>query len=149
MTRALAFSLPFLGARAARACLCRFGRCWTTRSCRFLRGLLLLQDLLGSQVVFDILALGSPILLPKAMSQLPYLLFRRHDYLPHEELMRDDEALSSFCGAFEGHFPAGMEAPISTPPRSGGDQQGRKPCQWRVYPLHGTMIVNSYWGGSS
>lgn len=104
MTRALVFSLLLLGAGAARACLCRFGRCWTARSGRLLGCLLLFQNPLGSQVVLPIFALGSPLLLPKAMSQLPYLLFRGHDYLPHEELMRKDEVLSISCAASDGFF---------------------------------------------
>jgi hypothetical protein len=149
MTRALVFSLFLLGAGAARACLCRFGRCWTARSGRLLGCLLLFQNPLGSQVVLPIFALGSPLLLPKAMSQLLYLLFRGHGYLPHEELMRKDQVLSISSAAFEGHFLAGKGVPSSEPARCYGDgQQARKLCEWRGYPFDGTIVVSSYQGGS-
>jgi len=104
MTRAPAFALLLLGPGTARTCLCRFGRCWTARSGKLFRSLLLFQDLLGSQVVVQVLALGSPLLLPKAVSELLYLLFRGHGYLPHEELMREDQIMSRFCAALASHF---------------------------------------------
>jgi hypothetical protein len=46
----------------------------------------------------------SPLLLPKAVSQLLYLLFRGHGYLPHEELMREGQVLSRFWATFASHF---------------------------------------------
>jgi hypothetical protein len=120
MTRALAFPLLFLGARAACACLCRFGRCCTTRSNRFLRRLLLFQNLLGSQVMVHVPTRGSPLLLPKAMSQLLYLLFRGHGYLPHEELMSEGQFLSIFWAAFTSYFS----------PWQGAQFEARKTLLW-------------------
>jgi len=102
MTPALAFSLLLLGARVARACLRRLGR--LRRLGTLPVPLPLLQDLPGSQVVLHIPALGPPLLFPEAVSQFLYLLFRRHSYPLHEELMSDEELLSSFCPGSEGDF---------------------------------------------
>jgi hypothetical protein len=110
MTRALAFSLLLLGAGAARACL-RLPGCLGT----LLTRLLLCQNPLGSQVMVHILTRGSPLLLPKAMSQLLYLLFRGHGYLPHEELMRESHVLSRFWADFASYFFSLAREPIRGP----------------------------------
>jgi hypothetical protein len=62
-------------------------------------------------------ALGSSFLFPEAVRQLLYLLFRRHGYLPNEELMREDQFLSSFCGIFQSHFRAGTEPSAQRRPK--------------------------------
>lgn len=148
MTRVLAFSLPLLGARAMRACLCRFGRCCTMGSGRILRCLLLFQDLLGSQVVVHVLALGSSFPFPKAVSQFPYLLFRRHGYPLHEELMSDDELLSSFCPDFEAlFFPLAWSIQFNAAEHLWCPAAGEPP-PWRGYRLDGRIVVNSCQGGS-
>jgi hypothetical protein len=161
MMRALAFSLPLLGARPARACTCRFGRCWTTRSGRLLGCLPLFQDLLGGQVMVAIPALRSPLLLPQRIGQLSYLLFRRHSYLPDEKIMRDDELLSSFWAASKSLFWLAWRSQPNVfgklrwrsigraaPKHRCGSQRHAKRCEWRSCAPNGTIVVNSYSGGS-
>ena len=86
MTRALAFSLFLVGAGAVRACARRLGRNFGAgRAVVPLARIPLVQNRLGSQVVVHILTLGSPLLLPEGVRQLPYLVFRGHTYLPNEQ----------------------------------------------------------------
>jgi hypothetical protein len=111
---------------------------------------LLFQNLLGSQVMLHIPTRRSPLLLPKAMSQLLYLLFRGHGYLPHEELMREDQIMSRLCAAFcESFLSACMEPPAQRRQRVVVVvNREEKLCEWRGYPFDGTIVVSSYQGGS-
>lgn len=99
MTRALAFSLLFLGAGAVRACARRLGRYFGAGRVATLLGRIpLVQNRLGSQVVVHILTLGSPLLLPEGVRQLLYLVFRGHTYLPNEQAYEEGQApVKVFC----------------------------------------------------
>jgi hypothetical protein len=140
MTRALAFSLLLLGARVARARLRQFG------CLRTLPGVLpLFQNLLGSQIVLHVPTLGSPLLLPESMSQLPYLLFRGHSYLHHEQLMRERQIMSRFYATFASHF-----SPFAWSPQFKSGKKTivmvtreRKLREWRVQPLRGRIAANN------
>jgi hypothetical protein len=80
--------------------------------------------------------LGSSLLLPEGISQLLYLFFRGHNYPSSEELMREEELLSSSCAGFESHFSAGTEPPaqrrrkvVLVPDKEGDSQPQLRPLR--------------------